>query len=114
VLVLSVDDKIKDIVEEEFKRQLAEFEESLKEYLADEFQDIREELSDIFPRTRAVEEGLEEKIDLLVRFRKHTLDQLMAEIRCPVLLLQAEKGIMIDEDVRHKIRYHKTNIRSCF
>lgn len=91
MFVLSVDEKIKDIVEEELKRQLDGFEASLKEYMAGEFQEIREELSEIYPRTRAVEEGLEEKIDLLVRFRKHTLNQLMAEYESLVSELRSRE-----------------------
>jgi len=95
---LSVDEKIKDIVKEELKKQLAGFEERLKEYMAGEFQEIREELSDIHPRTKAIEEDVEKKIDLLVRFRKHTLNQLMAEYESLVSELRSsekevDKGI---------------------
>lgn len=88
---MSIEAQIKNIVKEELRRQLAEIEEELKEYLEKEMEEIRSQLLDLSSRTEKLENRLDEKVNLLVKLRKYTLDQLMSEYNRLVDVIRPEK-----------------------
>ena len=78
---MSIEEQIKNIAQEVLQRKLAEIEESFREYLEKEIEEIREQLSDLTSRTEKLETRLDERVNLLVKLRKYTLDQLMSEYK---------------------------------
>jgi len=78
---MSIEEQIKNIAQEVLQRQLAEIEGGFREYLEKEIEEIREQLSDLSSRTEKLETRLDEKVNLLVKLRKYTLDQLMSEYK---------------------------------
>ncbi|MCW3992374.1 MAG: hypothetical protein NWE79_06675 [Candidatus Bathyarchaeota archaeon] len=78
---MSIEEQIKNIAQEVLQRQLAEIEEGFREYLEKEIEEIREQLSDLTSRTEKLETRLDERVNLLVKLRKYTLDQLMSEYK---------------------------------
>jgi len=78
---MSIEEQIKNIAQEVLQRQLAEIEEGFREYLAKEIEEIREQLSGLSSRTEKLETRLDERVNLLVKLRKYTLDQLMSEYK---------------------------------
>jgi len=63
---VNIDKQIRVLVKEELDKQLGE---------------IREKLSSISDRVDEVEREHGKKFDLILRLRKHTLDELMSEYR---------------------------------
>ena len=55
--------------------------ELVREELEIQLKEIREQLSDIAARMENVEGELSNKWDILVKLRRHTLDQLISEYR---------------------------------
>jgi len=89
---MSIEEQIKNIAKEEIRRQLAEIEEGFREYLEKEIGEIREQLSGLSSRTEKLEKRLDERMNLLVKLRKYTLDQLMSEYnRLMDIMRPAEK-----------------------
>jgi len=78
---MSIEEQIKNIAQEVLQRQLAEIEGGFREYLEKEIEEIREQLSGLSSRTEKLETRLDEKVNLLVKLRKYTLDQLMSEYK---------------------------------
>ncbi len=63
---MDIDEQIRVLVKEELDKQLGE---------------IRKQISSISDRVNKVERAQGKKLNLILRFRKHTLDELMSEYR---------------------------------
>jgi len=88
---MSVEEQIRDIAREELKTLLDEIEEKLRSYFDEELEGFRKQLSDVSSRTEMLEKQLHEKVNILVKLRKYTLDQLMSEYNRLMDVIQPEK-----------------------
>jgi len=73
------------------KTLLDEIEEKLRSYFDEELEGFRKQLSDVSSRTEMLEKQLHEKVNILVKLRKYTLDQLMSEYNRLMDVIQPEK-----------------------
>ena len=78
---MSIEEQIKKMAREEIRGQLSEIEAGLRAYLEKEIGEIKERQADLLARTEALESRLDERMSLLMKIRKHTLDQLMSEYK---------------------------------
>jgi len=88
---MSVEEQIRDIAREELKTLLDEIEEKLRSYFDEELEGFRKQLSEVSSRTEMLEKQLHEKVNILVKLRKYTLDQLMSEYNRLMDVIQPEK-----------------------
>lgn len=88
---MSIEEQIRRIAREELKPQLDEFDERLRRYLEGELDEIKRELAALSSRTEKLEEEMDKKLNLLVKLRKYTLDQLMSEYKRLTNIMRAEK-----------------------
>jgi archaellum component FlaC len=88
---MSVEEQIRDIAREELKTLLNEIEEKLRSYFDEELDGFRKQLSEVSSRTEMIEKQLHEKVNILVKLRKYTLDQLMSEYNRLMDVIQPEK-----------------------
>lgn len=73
------------------KTLLDEIEEKLRSYFDEELEGFRKQLSEVSSRTEMLEKQLHEKVNILVKLRKYTLDQLMSEYNRLMDVIQPEK-----------------------
>ena len=76
---MDIEEQIKEIAKEELKAQLDEIEGRFKEQLEKGIGDLGEQLAALSSRTEKLEKELHDKMSLVVKLRKYTLDQLMSE-----------------------------------
>ena len=88
---MSVEEQIRDIAREELKTLLDEIEEKLRSYFDEELEGFRKQLSEVSSRTEMLEKQLHEKVNILVKLRKYTLDQLMSEYNRLMDVIQPDK-----------------------
>ena len=88
---MTVEEQIRDIAREELKTLLDEIEEKLRSYFDEELEGFRKQLSEVSSRTEMLEKQLHEKVNILVKLRKYTLDQLMSEYNRLMDVIQPEK-----------------------
>jgi len=88
---MSIEEQIKKIASDELKAQLDEIDERLRGYLERELDEIRTQLLDLSSRTEKLEKELNDKVNLMVKLRKYTLDQLLSEYKRITGLLRPEK-----------------------
>jgi len=85
---MSIEDRVREIVRDELKSRLEEIEirfqrridEELKKFL-EELEKFRGEISELCERVGKLETNSKNKWNLLLKLRKHTIDQLMTEYR---------------------------------
>jgi len=85
---MSIEDRVREIVRDELKSRLEEIEirfqryidEEMKRYMA-ELEKFKGEVSDLCERVSKLETNSKNKWNLLLKLRKHTIDQLIAEYR---------------------------------
>lgn len=92
---MSIEDQVRSIDKDELEDILLDLEKRLKEYIIDEniklkseildltrlLEDIKANNTDLTNRIEKIEENLGIKIGPIVKLRKYTLDQLMAEYK---------------------------------
>ncbi len=88
---MSLEEQIRDIAREELKALLDEIEEKLRSHFDEELEGFRKQLSEVSSRTEMLEKQLHEKVNILVKLRKYTLDQLMSEYNRLMDVIQPEK-----------------------
>ena len=88
---MSVEEQIRDIAREELKTLLDEIEEKLRSYFDEQLEGFRKQLSEVSSRTEMLEKQLHEKVNILVKLRKYTLDQLMSEYNRLMDVIQPDK-----------------------
>lgn len=88
---MSIEEQIKNIAKEELRKQFDEINEELRGYLDKEIGEIRQQLSDLISRTEKLERRLDERMNLMVKLRKYTLDQLMSEYKRLMDVLRPER-----------------------
>ena len=88
---MSLEEQIRNIAREELKALLGEIEEKLRSHFDEELEGFRKQLADVSSRTEMLEKQLHEKVNILVKLRKYTLDQLMSEYNRLMDVLQPEK-----------------------
>lgn len=96
---MSIEEQSKNIAQEVLRRQLAEIEEEFREYLEKEINDIRGQLSSLSSKTEKLEKRLDERMNLMVKLRKYTLDQLMSEYKRLIDVMRPAEKEEIAENV---------------
>lgn len=76
---MSIEEQVKNIAKEELKGEISKMEEGIRGYLEEELEEIKSQLTDLKSRTEGLEKRLDERMNLLVKLRKYTLDSLMSE-----------------------------------
>jgi len=88
---MSIEEQIKSIVKEELKGEISKIEEGLRGYLEEELEEIKSQLTILKSRTEELEKRLDDRMNLLVRLRKYTLDSLMSEYKRLMEAVRPEK-----------------------
>ncbi len=85
---MSIEDRVREIVRDELKSRLEEIEIRFQRYIdeelkkfSEELEKFRGEISELCERVGKLETNSKNKWNLLLKLRKHTIDQLMAEYR---------------------------------
>jgi len=76
---MSIEEQVKNIAKEELKAEISKMEEGIRGYLEEELEEIKSQLADLKSRTEGLEKRLDDRMNLLVKLRKYTLDSLMSE-----------------------------------
>ena len=88
---MSIEEQIKNIAKEELKGEIFKIEEGIRGYLEEELEEIKSQLTDLKSRTEELEKRLDDRMNLLVRLRKYTLDSLMSEYKRLMEAVRPEK-----------------------